>query len=184
MDWLATRNARGTRYCGYWIYHYIDNCKKDGGINLVSLCWTREAIVISWIFTETLYNLGCKFQHFINSINIGYSWWSHLILADAMGGYYDEKNYKFAEFLIWRLRPITLHSTNSPFNSKETVLYEIRKSWEALFTSKTHHYFHISTRWMWQRMKRSAPESDVLANLKKMKKGYRVPNHTTSSVAS
>jgi len=103
-------------------YHYVDNCKrKDGGLILSRYAGPgshRYPVGFSgdaFITWESL-----KFQPYFTSTasNIGYSWWSHDI-GGHMGGYYDEElQIRWLQYGVFS--PITrLHSTNSPFNSKE-----------------------------------------------------------------
>ncbi len=93
--------------------------RADGGL-ILSRYASHLAIVISWIFWRVIATGISSIQPYSTSTapNIGYSWWSHDI-GGHMRGYYDEElQIRWLQYGVFS--PVTrLHSSQSPFNSKE-----------------------------------------------------------------
>ncbi|WP_269795040.1 glycoside hydrolase family 31 protein [Streptococcus mitis] len=103
-------------------YHYQDSCKNaEGGLILSRYAGPGSHRYPVGFSGDTIISWNSlRFQPYFTATasNIGYSWWSHDIGGHMLGDYDEELQTRWLQFGIFS--PITrLHSSRSPFNSKE-----------------------------------------------------------------
>lgn len=131
IDWQQGAHSRVEGLDPLWVlnhYHYLDN-QRHGKRSMILSRYAGEGshryplgfsgdTVISW---DTL-----NFQPYftVTASNIGYCWWSHDIGGHMLGVCNEELATRWIEFGVFS--PILrLHSSSSPFNSKEPWKYSI-----------------------------------------------------------
>lgn len=103
-------------------YHYQDSCKNaEGGLILSRYAGPGSHRYPVGFSGDTIISWNSlRFQPYFTATasNIGYSWWSHDIGGHMLGDYDEELQTRWLQFGVFS--PITrLHSSRSPFNSKE-----------------------------------------------------------------
>lgn len=108
-------------------YHYQDSCKNaEGGVILSRYAGPGSHRYPVGFSGDTIISWNSlRFQPYFTATasNIGYSWWSHDIGGHMLGDYDEELQTRWLQFGVFS--PITrLHSSRSPFNSKEPWFFQ------------------------------------------------------------
>ncbi|MDS5386307.1 glycoside hydrolase family 31 protein [Streptococcus pneumoniae] len=111
-------------------YHYQDSCKNaEGGLILSRYAGPGSHRYPVGFSGDTIISWNSlRFQPYFTATasNIGYSWWSHDIGGHMLGDYDEELQTRWLQFGVFS--PITrLHSSRSPFNSKEPWFFSEKK---------------------------------------------------------
>lgn len=131
IDWQQSGGSSVPGYDTLWMLnhcHYVDNAR-DGRRPLILSRYAgigshRYPLGFSGDTYVTWESLNFQPYFTATAANVGYAWWSHDI-GGHMGGYHDsELHTRWLQFGAFS--PILrLHSSNSPFNSKEPWNYGV-----------------------------------------------------------
>lgn len=129
IDWQQGNTTRIPGLDPLWMlnhYHYLDNCR-DGKRGMILSRYAgvgshRYPLGFSGDATISWKMLAFEPYFTANASNIGYGWWSHDIGGHMGGIKDDELAVRWLQFGVFS--PICrLHSSCSPFNSKEPWRY-------------------------------------------------------------